>query len=78
MLYLVIPTINGEICGNAVVYNNKYEVCFYVTYECVIYEIDISRLKVNEIDFYDLYNRLKKDSEYKWNIIMNTRKKMVV
>ena len=65
MLYLVIPTINGEIFGNAVVYNNKYEVCSYVTYECVIYEIDISRLKVNEIDFYDLYNRLKKDSEYK-------------
>lgn len=52
MLYLVIPVINGEITGNAVVFSAFSSVLLFLSdnSECVIYEIHIDDEIVEEIN----------------------------
>lgn len=46
MLYIVIPTINGEIFGNPIVVKSLE----YDFDECTIYELNIDTLYIREVD----------------------------
>ncbi len=54
MLYLVIPTINGEINGSATIYSNLEKLIKDVNYESTIYKIDIINQLLTETDIYEL------------------------
>lgn len=54
MLYLVIPTINGEINGYASIYSNLEKLMNDVNYESVIYIIDTINQLLTETDIYEL------------------------
>lgn len=47
ILYFVIPTINGEIFGNAIIYYDYEKMLKEIKFECIIYKIDL----VNQLVF---------------------------
>lgn len=47
ILYIVIPTINGEICANPIVVKSlEYDFC-----ECTIYELNTNTLYIREVNY---------------------------
>lgn len=48
MLYFVIPTINGEICGFPDIYIDLDKMYKEVNYECTIYKIDTVNQLISE------------------------------
>lgn len=60
MLYLVIPTINGEIIGSATIYSDLLKLIEDINYESIIYKIDIINQLSIETDICELIKQIKK------------------